>query len=75
MSRPRALRSDADIRRMVALATELRLPIAALDVGTDHIKISCVAPDPARAGSAFDDWVAGQEQKGEGGDRPAHRRQ
>lgn len=55
MPRPKALRSNEDVKRVIALWQELGLPVGAVDIRADGVTIHPPAPTPAQ-GTAFDDW-------------------
>lgn len=76
MPRPKALRPDTDVKRLIALWQELDLPIGAVDIRADGVTIHPPAPQPPAQGNAFDNWKAQQpptKRQESHRDRPASR--
>lgn len=75
MPRPKSLRSNEDVKRLVTLCKDLGLPIGAIDIRTDGVTIHPPAPQPPAQGTAFDAWKSQNPtpRQDANRDRPARR--
>lgn len=77
MPRPKSLRSNDDVKRLVTLCKDLGLPIGAIDIRTDGVTIHPPAPTQPAQGTAFDNWKSQQQpptqRQDANRDRPARR--